>query len=183
MPSPTPTPTPIRLTPADAERYARLRRKMLAEVPWAFDAGPDDGEAPREDLYARMFTEDQHAVFAIESAHSWGLTPGRPELAAAAGLSRTRAPRFAHRARLWGVFVEAKYRGHGLGKAVVSSSIECARGWEGIDYLDLGVSENAAEALRLYERLGFKPWGREPEATAYGGRRYDEIYMTMKMKR
>ena len=180
---PSSTPTPIRLTPADAERYTRLRRQMLTDVPWAFDAGPDDDQPPRQDLYALMFAADPHAVFAIESAHSWGLTPGRPELVAAAGITRTKAPKFAHRARLWGVYVESKYRGHGLGKAVLGAAIECARGWTGVDYVDLGVSENSPEARRLYERLGFKEWGREPEATDHAGRRYDEIYMSMKLKR
>jgi L-amino acid N-acyltransferase YncA len=43
------------------------------------------------------------------------------------------------------------------------------------------VSENAPEAQRLYESLGFQQWGREPEATQHEGRRYDEIHMTLKL--
>ena len=49
------------------------------------------------------------------------------------------------------------------------------------DYIDLGVSENAPEALHLYESLCFEVWGREPDSTSYEGHRYDEIYMTLKL--
>jgi len=180
---PPPAPTPIRLTPADAERYARLRRKMLAEAPWAFDAGPDNEQGVAHDVYARMFADDQHAVLAIATAYSWGLTPGQPDLVAAAGITRMRAQKFAHRARIWGVYVDSAHRRRGLGRAVVSAAIRCGRGWAGVDYLDLGVSENSPEARWLFEGLGFKQWGREPEATDHGAQRFDEIYMTMKLKR
>jgi ribosomal protein S18 acetylase RimI-like enzyme len=80
------------------------------------------------------------------------------------------------------VFVEPDYRGRGLGRAVTSAAIAHARTWPGIDFIDLGVSENAPEALRLYESLGFTRWGREPEATQHEGRRYDEIHMTLRLR-
>jgi len=41
------------------------------------------------------------------------------------------------------------------------------------------VSERACEALCLYESVGFRAWGREPEATEVGGLRYDEIHLTL----
>jgi RimJ/RimL family protein N-acetyltransferase len=56
-----------------------------------------------------------------------------------------------------------------------------ARRWRGVTFLDLGVSANSPEAQRLYESLGFVVWGREPEATEYDGRRYDEIHMTLRL--
>jgi len=90
-------------------------------------------------------------------------------------------PKFAHRARLWGVWVEPTHRGRGLGRLVVESALALARRWTGVGYVDLGVSENAPEALRLYESLGFTTWGREPAATQYGTHRYDEIYMTLRL--
>jgi ribosomal protein S18 acetylase RimI-like enzyme len=94
---------------------------------------------------------------------------------------RGKAPKFAHRANLWGVFVEPAYRGSGYGRAVVVAALEVARAWPGVDFVDLGVSENAPEALRLYESLGFVAWGREPETTAHARRRYDEIFMALRL--
>jgi RimJ/RimL family protein N-acetyltransferase len=80
------------------------------------------------------------------------------------------------------VFVEPAYRGNGLGRAVVTAAIDLARSWPGVDYVDLGASERAPEAQCLYENLGFRAWGREPEATEIGGRRYDEIHMTLRLR-
>jgi RimJ/RimL family protein N-acetyltransferase len=105
-----------------------------------------------------------------------------PELIAAAGIMRARSPKFAHRASIWGVFVEPAHRGKGLGQAVIAAAIDLARTWPGVDYIDLGASGAAPEAQRLYERLGFAAWGREPEATEIGGRRYDEIHMTLRLR-
>lgn len=170
---------PIRLTPDDAERYARLRRRMLNLAPWAFDASPDDEEALDPARIVAMLADGSSATFAIEA-------PGPPsvdgpELAAAAGITRAKAAKFAHRERLWGVFVDPAHRGQGLGRAVTAAAIEAARGWAGVEFIDLGVSENAPEALALYESLGFRAWGREPQATEHDGRRYDEIHMTLRL--
>jgi L-amino acid N-acyltransferase YncA len=61
------------------------------------------------------------------------------------------------------------------------AAIAQARSWRGVDFLDLAVSANSPEAQRLYESVGFEAWGREPEATDHEGRRYDEIYMTLRL--
>ena len=63
----------------------------------------------------------------------------------------------------------------------MTAAIEVARRWEGVDYLDLGVSENAPAAQALYESLGFRAWGREPESLEVDGRRYDEIFMSLRL--
>ena len=63
----------------------------------------------------------------------------------------------------------------------MQAAVQHARSCAGVDYVDLAVSENAPEALRLYESLGFSAWGREPEATQVDGQRYDEIHMTLRL--
>jgi ribosomal protein S18 acetylase RimI-like enzyme len=128
---------------------------MLTDAPWAFSAS-DTPSAPMT-------------------------APTGLELVAAAGIRRLQGSKSAHRAQLWGVFVEPAQRGRGLGRRVVVAAIARARGWPGVDYVDLGVSEQAPEARHLYESLGFRPWGREPESTCVGDRRYDEIYMTLRL--
>lgn len=168
---------PFRLAPEDADRYMRLRRRMLAEAPWAFSATPEDDVGLDRDFLVRSLGGEESAVFAVE-----GGDDGR-QLLAVAGIVRATPAKFAHRARVFGVFVERGHRGRGLGRAVMTASLDRARAWEGVDWVDLAVSENAPEALRLYERLGFVAWGREPEATAHDGRRYDEIHMTLRLRR
>src|SRR5262245_63889473 len=105
---------------------------------------------------------DEHsAVLAIEAAPQGpgpaARSPGL-ELVAAAGLTRANPSRRSRRARLWGVFVEERLRGRGLGTAVGGAALALARTWPGLDFVDLGVSARAPAAARLYARLGFEPW-------------------------
>ncbi|HEX6303939.1 MAG TPA: GNAT family N-acetyltransferase [Anaerolineales bacterium] len=166
-------PTPIRLTPADAERYARLRMRMLTAMPGAFDASPQDDEALHPAWLARMLAEEYGAIFAIQAPGPPGLNrvglneaSDAPKLIAAATITRAKQPQFAHRARIWGVFVEPPQRGKGLGRALLSAAIDLARSWVGVDFVDLSVSENAPEAQRLYESL------RRPNMRAGGMTRF-----------
>ena len=173
-------PTVIRLRTGDAERYVRLRLRMLTLTPWAFGATAEDDEALDVTHLAGVLAQEHHATFAIEAARSQE-ADRRPALVASASLTRAKSPKFSHRARIWGVFVEPAYRGRAFGKALMQAVITHARSWQGVAFLDLGVSANSPEAQRLYESFGFAAWGREPEATEHDGRRYDEIHMTLRL--
>lgn len=178
----------IRLGPGDAKRYARLRLRMLTLTPWAFSATPEDDEALDVRHLAEMFAQEHHATFAVEAERSpesdGQIARGsgeRAALVASASVVRSTSPKFSHRARVWGVFVEPAYRDRALGKALMDAVVTHARSWPGVAFLDLGVSANSPEAQRLNESFGFAVWGREPEATEHDGRRYDEIYMTLRL--
>ena len=170
----------FRLQPQDAERYARFRRRMLLDAPWAFSASPESDRGLDLAFLEKALASDTQAIFAIE-ASAPDAAPGRRELVAAAGVLRQVSPKFDHRASVWGVFVAPDSRRKGLGRTVVAAAIAWAREQPGIDYVDLGASDRAEDARRLYESLGFTAWGREPEATEVDGRRYDEIHMTLRL--
>lgn len=167
---------PFRLKTGDAARYLQLRHKQLVTDPWAFDAGPDDEEAGDLDWAASLLArEETVAIFAIEHPQE------ALQLIAAAAVTRARQPRYAHRAHVWGVYVDPAFRGQGLGRSVMQAVIRHARTLQGVDYLDLSVSANSPAALNLYISMGFIQWGREPETTACGEQRIDEIYMTLRL--
>ena len=156
---------------------------MLVDTPWAFGASLEDDFSRDPAALAAMLGRPQSAVFAIEDLApvpdrdpAWNVP-----LIAAAGIVRQSRVKFAHRARVWGVYVAADHRRSGLGGAVMRAAIDLARSWPGVDYVDLAVSERAPEARRLYERLGFVAWGREPEATRIEHQRSDEIHMTLRL--
>jgi ribosomal protein S18 acetylase RimI-like enzyme len=149
---------------------------MLAAAPWAFTATPDDDMALDLAHLRSSLGESENAIFAVEAAES------PSTLVAAAGVYRMKSPKFAHRARVWGVYVDSRHRGKGLGRAVVATAVELAASWQGVDFVDLSVSANSPEARRLYESLGFQQWGREPETLQHDGQRYDEINMTLRFE-
>ena len=144
---------------------------MLASDPTSFSATLDESDTVKPEYMAKWFADLQNAAFAVEA---------EGDLVAVASIARARK-KFAHRAKVWGVFVEPEYRGRGLGRVVMSAAIEWARAQGGIDFVDLAVSESALPAQRLYENLGFHAWGREPEATDHDGKRFDEIHMTLRL--
>jgi GNAT superfamily N-acetyltransferase len=163
---------PFRLRPADAERFVRVRRRMLEDAPWAFSADPESDSASDATRVAEHLAKEDDAILGVDDGK---------DLVAVLGVARRRGAKFAHRALVWSVFVEPAHRGRGLGAALLTRAIELARTWPGIDYVDLAVSEGSPAAHHLYERFGFVAWGREPEATEVGGRRYDEHHMTLRL--
>ena len=148
---------------------------MLLEAPWAFMANVEDDRALDAEYVRTALGKPANEIVAVAS-------PDDPsELVATAGIVRAKNPKFAHRATLWGVYVEPAQRGRGLGRAVTAAAVDLARAWEGVEYVGLGVSENAPEAQALYASLGFRPWGREPDATRVAGESYDEIFMALRL--
>jgi ribosomal protein S18 acetylase RimI-like enzyme len=162
----------LRLTPADAGRYVRLRRRMLLDTPAAFAASPEDDVASDEAFVADVLARAENAILAVEAGG---------ELVAVAGVARQSKAKFAHRADIWGVYVEPAHRGAGHARAVLAAAIDLARSWPGVDWVDIGVSAATPGAQRLYESLGFVAWGREPEASLVGGERHDEVFMALRL--
>jgi ribosomal protein S18 acetylase RimI-like enzyme len=164
---------PIRLAPSDAARYVKIRRHMLEDSPWAFGSDLETDTRLGEAYVAAYLAQEEHEILAIEDGE---------DLVAALGVARNSRGKFRHRAIVWGVFVEPAHRRRGYGAALLAKAVERARGWPGIDYIDLAVSDGAPEARALYERFGFRVWGTEPEATQVAGRRYDEHHMTLRLR-
>jgi RimJ/RimL family protein N-acetyltransferase len=166
---------PIRpLTPADAADYSALRREMLADSPWAFAASPDEGAAVDPALFVNWISQADHrALGAFEDA------PGgdRPRLVGSAFVYRLPRRKLAHRAYIEGVYVTPTARNRGLATALMRAALDQARAWPGITGVGLSVSQDSPAAQRVYERVGFKAWGREPAALSMDGRTYDEIHM------
>jgi GNAT superfamily N-acetyltransferase len=170
----------FRLTTADAARYARIRERMLHEAPWAFAATVADDPLLRLPDLQRVLAEEKTAIFAVEGPpRAEGDIP--PDLVSVASITRAGQPQYAHRSRIWGVYVEPQHRGRGFGRLVLNAAIDQARQWQGVDFVDIAVSANSPEARLLYASCGFLEWGREPEATVHRGERFDESYMARRL--
>lgn len=167
-------PNAIRLTADDADRYWRIRQTMLTESPWAFGSDPESDNARDPAAFAARLAKPYHAIFATEDGACG-------ELTAAAGVARRPRRKLWHRAEIWGVFVRQEHRRRGLGEIVVRAAIDEALSWPGVDSVALCVS-SGSEADRLYRRLGFEVWGREPDCLRLDGVSYDELHMVLRMR-
>lgn len=150
-----------------------------------------------------------HSVVELGGAVGWLAPPGRAETdawleqvleavksghaslalavvdgeAAATGLwRRGTSAIFRHSAELQKMMAHPSARGFGLGQLVVNALISNARA-TGIEVLTLGVRGNNHGAIELYERLGFREWGRLPNVIEVGDDRFDEVKMFVDLGR
>jgi RimJ/RimL family protein N-acetyltransferase len=161
------------LTPADADAYVALRAEALADAPFAFLGSPgDDIPSDPETMRAQLARPETWAIFAAAES------PSAP-LLAVAGVMRSRRLKTRHRADVWGVYTTPRARGRGLARAVVGACIEHARAWPGVDILSLCVSTRTPGAQRVYESLGFRAWGVQPDYVRIGGESAAEVHMQL----
>lgn len=83
---------------------------------------------------------------------------------------------FQHRAEIQQVMAHPDARGLGLGKLVVQGLVDHARE-AGIEIVMLGTRGNNHGAIELYESIGFREYGRMPNAIAVGNERWDSVDM------
>jgi len=105
------------------------------------------------------------------------------QLVGAAGIRIGRRLRTCHRATLFGLFVLPRFRGRGIGRALVQSVLESAGSMLEVEVVQLTVTESNAAALRLYESCGFRSWGSEPRAVRVGERCLCKVHMWLEIDR
>lgn len=170
------------LSPDEAEDYSTLRREMLAESPHAFLGTLTDDNPMNPAWLRQRLSEPMNVIVGAWRATSSGThQPGTAALVAVAGVYRESREKFAHRATIWGVYVTPSARGAGLGERVVSRAVAAARGWPGVRRIGLSVSVRSTSAIRLYESLGFRAWGTEPDAIVLDGVGIDEIHLSLEL--
>ncbi|WP_188688394.1 GNAT family N-acetyltransferase [Silvimonas amylolytica] len=161
-----------RLTPADAQLYRALRLAALADSPTSFMPTVEEEIitlTPLE-LEKRLAPDGHNQVLgAFEDE----------ELVGIIGLLQDPRRKLAHKVILVGVFVNAAARGKGYATALMKAGINTAREWDGVRQVLLNVRSDNARAKGLYTKLGFKLYGREPDAILVDGTFYDEELMIL----
>jgi len=148
-----------------------LRREALEAHPLAFGASvPEDISVLAESVRPRLSPNDESAVFgAFDAGFLIGIV----------GIVRNTGIKEHHKSLIWGMYVTAGSRRRGVGELLMRAALEQARSWSGIELVHLAVSGTADDARRLYERLGFQEWGREPRALCWQGCFADEVHMVL----
>lgn len=86
-----------------------------------------------------------------------------------------------HRAE-FGISIAKEYWGLGLGKAMTKACIKCAKE-AGYAQLELNVVADNQSAIRLYEKMGFVEYGRNPKGFRSRRSGYQElIYMRLDLE-
>lgn len=158
-----------RLRPADAEAYLPLRAAMLEQEPLAFLASPGEDRASQLEFLRERLADTESAVFGAFA----------PQLIGAVGVYRLAPRKVAHKIGIWGMFVLPEHRGRGVARQLMRLALAHARGLPDVLQVTLSVSDTQPVARRLYESLGFRVWGSEPQALRHAGHVATEHHMAL----
>ena len=98
-------------------------------------------------------------------------------MAGIVGLAFEPREKARHKATLFGMYVSADFRQHGLGHELVQAAIAEAQNHPALKLLQLTVTAGNDAAFNLYQRCGFIQFGLEPLAVRVGEDYFDKIHM------
>ena len=135
----------------DYQVYRSLRLDCLKKFPEKFGSSHDE-EA--EILLAKF----QKFVLNPTSAFLLGAFDDE-NLIGIAGFVRAERRKTRHRGEIVQVYVSPDYAGRGVGASLLQKVIEASFEIEGIEQLELSVVADNQQAVKLYEKFGFKTYG------------------------
>lgn len=164
------------LTTDDWDACWALRLRALADHPDAFGSDIDETLAAGEQAARERFAPNHN----YPRDRIFGAFADEGTLVGVAGLVGDDRRKTRHRMFIWGVYVVPEARGTGTGRALIEACIEHARTVNGVLQIHLTVASHNHRAVRLYERLGFTRYGREPRALVLrDGTEVDEDLMVL----
>ena len=160
-------------------RFKKLRAEALAQAPEAFGASLDDFLNESEQfLRGQIKKESNRFVLAI-------LDDNGSDICAMGGFFRRKGKKLEHKGVIWGVYVSPSKRGKGLAALLMQGLIDRVKSDIAVEAIQLTVSEGNEPAMRLYERLGFKAYGREERALRISSKEsavyLDEVMMELRL--
>lgn len=160
----------------DWDAWWTLRLRALADHPDAFGSDIDEtlaaGEQASCERFAPTYKDPRNQIFGAFTRQS--------TLVGVAGLVGNHRRKTCHRMEIWGVYVAPEARGSGVGNRLIEACLQHAHQTEGAMQVHLTVSSHNHTAIRLYTRLGFRRYGRDPRAIVLpDGTAIDEDLMVL----
>lgn len=162
------------LKEVDVEAFLQLRLRALKEEPESFGASYEESsESPISDFVKRLQDSDDSFVLGA-------FTPG---LVGMVGFYRRPGLKMRHKGSIWGMYVAPEFRGKGIGRRLMSSALERAASFSGLEQVLLAVVTTNDAARRLYLSLGFEPYAVERKVLKLASGYFDEELMTLSFGR
>ena len=163
------------LTPLDAGLYRALRIQALSEWPPAFGS-------PVEEEEKKTISETEVFLEGSKNRRLFGAFK-KSSLIGIVRYSRYSGSNEGHRSYIAGLYVDPSHRGQGNGRALLERCLREAKNDDSIRRVNLTVVSAQLAAIRLYESLGFVRCGTDYEAFRAKDQFFDELLMTMPIKK
>jgi len=161
-----------RLIESDAESLWQLRRTALESEAGSFAESLNELMQTGLDTYAERLRDggaDNFVYGAFDNGTMIGM----------AAFYREPYEKRHHKGWVWGMFVAEKYRGHGVGKQLLTAVLNDAKALPDLKCILLTVATSQKAARRLYRTCGFASFGVEPRALRVNGKYVDEEHMVL----
>ncbi len=161
-----------RILPADMDLWFKMRIESLYDSPSAFLASPETELSKGVETFRDRIAKggDNNVIFACFDG---------AQIVGSVGVVRETHLKAQHKGTIWGMYVRPEYRGKQIGKKLVQTAIDFAKGPMKLKKVDLSVEASRDSAKRLYSSMGFQQWGSERFAMKIDGKYFDEEYMSL----
>jgi ribosomal protein S18 acetylase RimI-like enzyme len=160
--------------PGDLPAYKAMRDAMLAAYPLAYTSDFEAESLRTADSFRSRLDVDH-----IDGGHfTLGAWAGG-QLVGAISCERDPRAKVRHIGHIAAMMVLPGWQRRGIGRALMRTCIERARGAAGLTLLTLSVTSTNEEACRLYLDSGFKPYGRLEGAIRWDGRYHGKDYLCL----
>ncbi|MFZ4452779.1 GNAT family N-acetyltransferase [Salibacterium aidingense] len=160
-----------RLTVEDAPSCASLRKEALADSPEAF------ASTYQEEVTDGDFMGKVQQRLLCRDAVTFG-SFYEDQLVGTVMVWKKSIQKMRHKADIEAMYVTKRYRGSGVGRALMQAVFAQARIWD-LEQLQLAVVSSNQEAKAFYHSFGFQTYGVEKAALKHNGVYWDEEYMTL----
>ena len=158
----------IRLAPDNAEALRDLRREALALHPTAFTGDPE--------MESRLTVDDWRERI---TRNAWFGGMVEDELVAMAVLFIEASTKVKHTGHLASMYVRKSKRATGLADNLMRAVLDHAADW--VQQVILAIEAGNNQAIKFYERHGFRPVGKIPRAILVDGQYFDELQMFLSL--
>lgn len=167
------------ITKDDAETFFALRLEALQNNPEAYGSNYEDSVKKwTAESYTASRVPDVGSDDFIVTAELDG------KLVGMIGFYRDTYPKERHIGTIWGVYTAPAARRQGIGKKMLQAISDHAKNCDALAVINVAVITENQAAIKLYESVGFKAWGTQPDALrdTNTNKSYDSLWMSYQIE-
>ncbi|MGL4338199.1 MAG: GNAT family N-acetyltransferase [Turicibacter sp.] len=159
----------------DYSMYKVLRQESFEVDPESFGTSSEDEKGSSEDVRKKNFEK------AVQEGDNFilGVFESNERLVGMAQFTRDQRKKLNHKSKLGSVYLSPSTRGRGVASQLISTLISEASQLSNLDKISLMVVDRNIKAIKLYEKLGFTVYGKEPCAIKDNHQYYDYQLMVL----